>query len=103
MSELGHISVDTNVETIDYNITLNDTEWFEGNILHYNISCKDCHKENSTIKLQNKVKVTKDIVGARAIYDMESTINGIYAQQYDSMFKTWSHNNSIEYAFTIPT
>ena len=55
----GHLDVDVNIPSIDVNITLNDTEWFEGTIMHYNISCKDCHKENTTnatIYLQNKVK-----------------------------------------------
>jgi len=35
------------------------------------------------------------MVAAKAIYDMESTFNGIYAQQYSSVFKTWAHNDSI--------
>ena len=34
---------------------------------------------------------------------MESTYTGIFAQQYNSYIKTWSHNDSIEYIQNIPT
>ena len=40
---------------------------------------------------------------ARAIYDLEATYHGIIAQQYESLFKTFSHNDSIEAMVTIPT
>lgn len=29
---------------VDINITLNDTEWFVGNVMHYTVECKDCNK-----------------------------------------------------------
>ena len=44
VQKLGHVDVDVNLPKVDLNITLNDTEWFEGTIMHYNISCKDCNK-----------------------------------------------------------
>ena len=34
---------------------------------------------------------------------MDSTFNGIFAQQYNSYIKTWAHNDSIEYIQNIPT
>ena len=39
----------------------------------------------------------------RAIYDIESNFDGIYAQQYSSYFKTFYNNDSIEYIQNIPT
>jgi len=48
------------------------------------------------------VQNTGDIVAARAIYDIQSTLEGIYAQQYDSLFKTYTQNDSIHYINQIP-
>lgn len=50
------------------------------------------------------MEVTNDkLVEGRAIYDIESTINGIYAQQYSSLFKSYTHNDSIHFINKIPT
>ena len=45
----------------------------------------------------------REVVAGRAIYDMDSTFNGIFAQQYNSYLKTWMHNDSIQYIQNIPT
>ena len=103
MRKLGHVSTDFNVPSIDLNVTLNDTHWFRGNILHYNYSCKDCHQSGARIHLQNHVTEIGDIVASKAIYDMESTHDGIFAQQYDAVFKTFKKNDSIELTWRIPT
>jgi hypothetical protein len=48
------------------NITLNDTEWFTGNVLDYKIKCKDCNKneseEGAKIYLQNHLKSLDTII-----------------------------------------
>ena len=68
-------------------------------MLHYQIECADC---NSKIRLENHVHEVREILAARAIFDLESTYNGVFAQQYDSVMKTYT-NDSIEYIAQIPT
>lgn len=43
------------------------------------------------------------MIEGRAIYDIESTIDGIYAQQYSSLFKSYTHNDSIHFISKVPT
>lgn len=105
VKNLGHLEVDVNLPTVDLNLTLDDSQWFEGTITHYNISCKDCNKENTTntsISLQNKVKKVDSVYASEAIFELEATHDGVFAQQYSAVFKTYSHNDSIQYTFKIP-
>lgn len=37
------------------------------------------------------------------VFDMYSTFTGIYGQMYDSVFKTYAQNDSIQYIIKIPT
>jgi hypothetical protein len=97
---LGKIKVDKNVTAFNADISFNDTEWFEGNVLRYRANCTDC---GSSIKIINHVEETRELLEARAIYDMESTIDGIYAQQYSSILKTYTHNDSIHFINQVPT
>ena len=82
------------------NITLHDFDWFEGNVMHYNIKCKDCNKNVSdnefNIILQNHLRQlnTKINVG-QPVYDLRSTFTGIFGQMYSTAFKTYAHNDSI--------
>lgn len=57
----GHFNSKKNAKKFDVNITLHDFEWFEGNVMHYNIKCKDCNKHNPApdefnIMLQNHLR-----------------------------------------------
>ena len=56
---------------------------------------------SATIK--NHVEVTRKVIEARAIYDIESTADGIYAQQYSSLLKSHTYNDSINYISKVPT
>lgn len=76
-----------------------DGDWFNGSVLHYFIECNDCNKQ---IRLENHVQEVREIVAARAILDLESTYDGVFAQQYDSILKTYL-NDSIEYIVQLPT
>lgn len=44
----------------------------------------------------------REIVAARAILDMESTWNGVFAQQFDAVMKTWL-NDSVQFVTQVPT
>lgn len=46
---------------------------------------------------------TREVIASKAMYDVQSTVNGIYVQQYDSVIKTFPRNDSVELYFTIPT
>lgn len=80
-------------------ISFSDGDWFNGSVLHYQIECQDC---NNKIRLENHVHEVREIVAARAILDLESAYNGVFAQQYDSIMKTYL-NDSIEYIVQLPT
>ena len=81
-----------NEKKIDKNITLNDTEWFTGNILHYNITCDHCNineTDKLNITLQNHLSRIRTLIDSgEPVYDMHATFNGIYGQRYDSFIKT---------------
>ena len=104
----GHVKVDKNSPRLDKNITLNDSDWFTGTVTYFNISCKHCHQnvtdDKFQVRLQNHVSATgAHIHAGEPVYDMKPTYAGIYGQQYNSFFKTFAHNNSIEYTAKIPT
>lgn len=104
----GHVKVDKNAPRLDKNITLNDSDWFTGTVTHFNISCKHCNQNVSDdqfqVTLQNHVSATgAHIHAGEPVYDMKPTFQGIYGQQYNAFFKTFSHNNSVEYTAKIPT
>jgi hypothetical protein len=100
VQNLGKIKSPFHNETFSANIQLNDTEWFEGNVLRYVINCSECDK---SVFIVNHVQETRELLEARAIYDIESTIDGIYAQQYGSLLKTNTFNSSIHWISNIPT
>lgn len=94
------MKTEKNSGKVDLNITLNDTEWFTGNVMHYNIKCKDCNKnesdEGAKIYLQNHLKsLNTSIRSGESVYDLHSTYVGIFGQMYNAVFKTYSHNDSI--------
>lgn len=37
------------------------------------------------------------------MYDLHSTFTGIFGQQFNSIFKTYEHNDSIQYIGKLPT
>ena len=55
------------------------------------------------IRLRDHVVHTRNVIEGRAIYDIESTLDGIYAQQYSSLLKSYTHNDSVHYISRIPT
>lgn len=108
MRKLGHRQIEKNQEKVNLNITLNDSAWFTGNVMHYSAKCKDCHGSDdphqTTVELQNHVKqLNAQIHVGETAYDMHSTFSGIFGQQYHSIFKTHAHNDSLEYIQKIPT
>jgi hypothetical protein len=44
VKNLGRIKSPFNNETFSANIQLNDTTWFEGNVLRYTVNCSECDK-----------------------------------------------------------
>lgn len=100
VKNLGKIKAPSHNETFSADITLNDTTWFEGNVLRYIVNCSECNK---SVHVTNHVQETRELLEARAIYDIESTIDGIYAQQYSSILKTNTFNSSIHFISHIPT
>lgn len=71
-------------------------------MLNYTFECETDECRNTTT-LQNHVELTRTVVEGRAIYDIQSTSDGIYAQQYRSVFKTFNHNDSIHFINLVPT
>jgi hypothetical protein len=100
VQNLGKIKSPYNNQTFNADITLNDTNWFEGNVLRYIINCSEC---GQSVSIFNHVQEFRELVEAKAIYDIESTLDGIYAQQYGSLFKTNTYNSSINFISQIPT
>lgn len=105
---LGHLKYDRNIAKYDVNITFPDMDWFTGNVMHYNISCKDCYKEPSDhetrVYLHNHVYEKREVVYiGEPVYDLESTWNGIYGQMYNSFFKTFAHNETVQTIVHIPS
>jgi hypothetical protein len=100
VKNLGKIKAPFNNETFSADIQLNDTTWFEGNVLRYSVNCSECNK---SVHVINHVQETRELLEARSIYDIESTIDGIYAQQYGSLLKTNTFNSSIHFINQIPT
>lgn len=45
-----------NAPRIDKNITLNDTDWFNGTITHFTIDCKHCNKNVTPDKFQVQIQ-----------------------------------------------
>ena len=70
--------------------------------MNYTFECEtdECKR---TTTIQNHIEFSRTIVEGRAIYDIESSSDGIYAQQYASVFKTYNHNDSIHFINMIPT
>lgn len=80
-------------------ISFADKDWFNGSVLHYAVQCQDC---GNKIHLVNHISEIREIVAARAILDIESTYNGVFALQFDAIFKTYL-NDSIQFVTQIPT
>lgn len=48
-------------------------------------------------------QLNTEIKVGEPVFDMYSTFTGIYGQMYDSVFKTFAQNDSIQYIIKIPT
>jgi hypothetical protein len=101
VAQLGHLKSPANEETYSGTVQINDTHWFDGNVLHYRFHC-ETEECNRTTTIHNHVEHTGTVVEGRAIYDIQSTWDGIYAQTYYSIFKTYTHNDSIHFINMIP-
>jgi len=54
---LGHVNVRENDgKKFTFNVTFNDTEWFEGNVFRYTIDCNQCNASEGKIKVKNHVE-----------------------------------------------
>lgn len=102
VKKLGKVKSPKENTTFSADISINESSWFNGTVLNYRVISTDEQAQNKTI-IRNHVENTRKVVEARAIYDIDSTIDGIYAQQYTSVFKTYTHNDSIHYISHIPT
>lgn len=76
--------------------------------MYYSIKCQHCNRNASAnefqVHIQNHLKqLDTEIKVGEPVYDMHSTYNGIYGQMYDSLFKTFPQNDSVEYIIKIPT
>lgn len=100
--KLGHETAPHRNHSFTKDIMINDSEWFTGNVLNFTLNCSNCGRDKM-IRLDNHIQETRDIVDAKYVYDIESTHDGIFAQQYYSLFKTYEHNDSIHYINQIPT
>lgn len=69
-------------------------------MLRFLANCSECDK---SVHVINHVQETRELIEGRAIYDIESTIDGILAQQYSSIFKTNVFNSSVHWINQIPT
>ena len=100
VQNLGKIKTPIHNSTFNADIQLNDTEWFEGNVLRFLANCSECDR---SVHVINHVQETRELLEGRAIYDIESTIDGILAQQYSSILKTNVFNSSVHWINQIPT
>ena len=52
--------MEKNQDKVNLNITLNDSAWFTGNVMHYSAKCMDCHATDDphkmSVQLQNHLK-----------------------------------------------
>ena len=75
--------------------------YYQAKCAHCNINASD---RDFQITLQNHIKtLNTEIKVGEPVYDMRSTYQGIYGQMYDSIFKTYAQNDSVEYVAKIPT